>query len=228
MSERGKFVVLEGIDGSGKGTQVEWLERRLKIMGKRVKVFDFPRYEESMAGALVGRMLTGEFGDPANISPYLSCLPYVCDEVRDSDQIREWTENGGLALSNRYFTSNVHQIGKQPEGEARDKFRDWLWKFGYEEMGIKKPDLVVALLVDIPICRINIEKKAARKYTNGQGADLVERDVNYQIEAAKEYRRTVEVDSSWVAINCCLEGKLMPEQEVHELVFNEIQRRKIV
>lgn len=222
----GKFIVLDGIDGAGKGTQTELLRKRLTGEGISLRVFDFPRYEESMAGALVGKMLKGDFGNPADISPYLTCLPYICDQINGSREIREWTEGGGLALSNRYFTSNVHQIGKIKEGLARDEYRNWLWKFGYEEMGILRPDLVVILLVDLPICRENVEKKAVRNYVGGQGADVVERDVNYQMEAAKEFRRMVAENGEWwAAIECCREGQLMSPEEIGELVYGEINRR---
>ncbi|HEX8923163.1 MAG TPA: hypothetical protein VF828_00330 [Patescibacteria group bacterium] len=226
-TKEGPLIVIEGIDGAGKGTQTGLMEKRLAAAGQKVKVFDFPRYEESMAGKLVGRMLMGDFGDPSKISPYLTCLPYVCDETTGSREITKWVKKGGVALSNRYVTSNVHQIGKM-EPDKRVEFRYWFWDFAYKEMGIRKPDMVAVLLVDIPICRDNIEKKAARNYTGGQQADLVERDVQYQINAAEEYQRMAAMDPSWVVFDCCENGHMLPPEQINDMVFEQINRRKVL
>jgi len=226
---KGKFIVLEGIDGSGKGTQTELLVERLKKENKEVVVNDYPRYETSFWGGHVGRMLSKEFGNPMEISPYLTVLPYMLDESDGSKKIIEPAlEDGKIVVSNRYFTSNVHQIAKKPV-EEREIYANWLWDTGYNQMEITRPDLVLVLLVDPEICRENVLKKAERNYTKGQKLDAPEEDFNHQMEAAKEYRKMAQKEpNTWVLIDCCREGKLMSKEEIREIIWNEIKKRGII
>jgi len=125
------FVVVEGPDGTGKSVQAALLEKRMKLEGFKVLVGDFPRYEGSAWGKLVGRFLRGEFGKLGEVSPYLAVLPYMLDEYTWSRDIaRPFVKRGGKIVLNRYFTSNVHQIAKLTGKKQRD-FKDWLWKSGY-------------------------------------------------------------------------------------------------
>lgn len=143
MKKRGKFIVLEGIDGSGKDTQFRLLQKRFKKEGYRFLLADFPRYYDSRWGELVGHFLAGEFGSLKGVSPYLAALPYMLDEYTWTRDIGiPWIEKGGLIISNRYFTSNVHQIAKL-KTSSQKKYRDWLWTAGYKDLGILKPDLVI-------------------------------------------------------------------------------------
>jgi dTMP kinase len=226
---KGKFIVIEGIDGAGKGTQTELLVERLKKENREVVVDDYPHYETSFWGKHVGRMLSKEFGNPMEISSYLTVLPYILDEADGSKKIIEPAlEKGKMVISNRYFTSNVHQIAKRPENE-RETYADWLWEAGYNQMGIKKPDLVLVLLVDPPICRENILKKIERNYTRGQAMDAAEEDFNHQMESAKEYKKMANKEPNlWVLIDCCWNGKLLPKEEIHNIIFDEIKKRRFL
>lgn len=227
--KKGKLIVIEGIDGSGKGTQTELLVNRLKKEGIEVVVDDYPHYETSFWGGHVGRMLSKEFGDPMIVSPYLTVLPYILDEADGSKRIiRPAIRAGKTVISNRYFTSNVHQIAKM-QIEERQKYSDWLWNAGYSEMKITRPDLVLVLLVDPPICRENVLKKAERKYTKGQMMDAAEEDFNHQMEAAKEYEKMVENDPKrWCLVNCCQNGKLLPMETIHEMIMEIIRKKRLI
>ncbi|MDD2224942.1 MAG: deoxynucleoside kinase [Candidatus Shapirobacteria bacterium] len=226
---KGKFIVIEGIDGAGKGTQTELLVERLKKENREVVVDDYPHYETSFWGKHVGRMLSKEFGNPMEISSYLTVLPYILDEADGSKKIIEPAlEKGMIVISNRYFTSNVHQIAKRPEND-REIYANWLWEAGYNQMGIKKPDLVLVLLVDPPICRENILKKIERNYTKGQAMDAAEEDFNHQMESAKEYKKMADKEPDlWVLIDCCRDGKLLPKEEIHNIIFEEINKRRFL
>ena len=174
-------------------------------------------------------MLAKEWGNPMEVSPYLTVLPYMLDEADGSRKIIEPALAGGkIVVSNRFFTSNVHQIAKMPESD-REEFAKWLWQAGYEEMGITRPDVVVVLLVDPLICREHIRKKAERKYTKGRVMDAAEEDFKHQMESAKEYRKMAERQPGrWTLVECCQNGEMLPPLEVHELVWQEIKRRRII
>jgi dTMP kinase len=226
---KGKFIVIEGIDGSGKGTQTELLVNRLKKEGIDLVTDDYPHYDTGFWGKQVGRLLTGEFGELFTISPYLAVLPYMLDEADGSKKIiGPALEKGKIVVSNRYFTSNVHQIAKQPEDE-REKYTDWLWEAGYHQMGIIKPDLVLVMSVAPEICRENILKKAKRNYTGQEAMDQAESNFNHQMETAKEYTKMAEKEPDrWIIIDCCRDEKLLPMEEINEIIWNELKRRKII
>jgi dTMP kinase len=228
-NNRGKFIVIEGIDGAGKSTQTDLLVEKLKDKKYKVVTDDYPHYETGFWGRHVGRMLTKEFGNPMDISPYLTVLPYMLDEASGSREIIEPAlNNGKMVVSNRYFTSNVHQIAKMPK-EKRKEFSEWLWSAGYDQMKIIRPDLVLVLLVDPHICRENIFKKAERKYAKGQAMDAAEEDFNHQMESTKEYRKMIKNDKTWVEVNCCdKKGNLLKPEEINKKVIEILKREGII
>ena len=147
---RGKLIVLEGIDGSGKATQAELLERALRREGHRVMRISFPDYE-SDSSALVRMYLAGDFGsDPDAVNPYAASLFYAVD--RFASYRMKWKrfyEAGGIVIADRYTTSNmVHQMTKIARQEEREAFLNWLEKTEYEELELPRPDQV--FLLDMP------------------------------------------------------------------------------
>src|SRR3989304_7742121 len=159
-NKKGKFIVIEGVDGCGKTTQFELLSKRLKKIGKKVATIDFPRYYDSIWGEMVGNFLKGEYGNFDDTSPHLVVLLYMVDEYTwGRDFGRKILTSGKIVLSNRYFTSNTHRIAKLKGGE-REKFRKWLWTTGYDQLGILKPDLVLFLDVKAEVAfSLNKTKK---------------------------------------------------------------------
>ena len=228
-NKKGKFIVIEGIDGSGKGTQIELLIEKLKSEKIDFVCDDYPRYGVSFWGDQVGRMLTGEFGKLFSISPYLAVLPYMLDEADGSAKtIRPALEAGKIVVSNRYFTSNVHQIAKQPK-RKRAEYSDWLWDAGYNQMNIARPDIVIVLLVSPSICRENVYKKAERKYAKGQALDQAEESFHHQMEAAKEYKLMSKKEpETWKLIECCRNGKLMPKEEIAALIWQTLKENRML
>lgn len=226
---KGKFIVFEGIDGSGKGTQTELLVERLKKEKKEVVVDDYPRYETSFWGKHVGRLLTGEFGELFSISPYLAVLPYMLDEADGSQKtIKPALELGKIVVSNRYFTANVHQIAKRPKGD-REIYADWLWDAGYNQVGIVKPDLVLVLMVDPEICRENIQRKTQRNYVGGKTMDQAEANFNHQMETEKEYKKMAKKEPKiWILVDCCQDGKLLSKEEIHKIIWRKINKLNII
>ena len=149
MATKGKLIVIEGLDGSGKATQAKRLVEQLQAQGKQVRKVSFPAYE-SDSSALVKMYLAGQFGkDPSDVNAYAASTFYAVD--RFASYKTEWGrfyEDGGIVVADRYTTSNaVHQCSKLPE-EEWDSFLEWLFAFEYQLMGIPAPDAVVYLRVD--------------------------------------------------------------------------------
>ena len=148
-NRRGRLIVIEGLDGSGKATQAKLLAETLAKQGKAVREVSFPDYE-SDSSALVKMYLAGQFGkDPSDVNAYAASSFYAVD--RYASFKRDWGKfynEGGIVIADRYTTSNaVHQCSKLPE-EAWDGFLDWLFHFEYDLLGILKSAFVPRIFID--------------------------------------------------------------------------------
>lgn len=221
---RGKFIVTEGIDGSGKATQTKLLKERLEKEGYKILIGDFPRYYDSEWGKLVARFLRGEFGKLKEVNPYLAILPFMIDQYTWSrDVASRYLDKGGIIISNRYFSSNVHNIAKL-YGRARSKFRDWIWKMGYENLEIIRPDLILFLDVPPQISRkLNLNKED-REYLKKKKRDIHEKDQRHQKSAYNEYLRHVKLYDYWKRIPCCQHGKISSPERIHQRVWGSVSK----
>lgn len=174
---KGKLIVLEGIDGSGKSSQYRRLCARMEKDKIAYNHIVFPRYDKE-SSALIRMYLNGEFGDkPGDVNPYAASAFYAVD--RFASFRTDWGEkyeNGGLILSDRYTTSNaVHQGSKLPDSEL-EYFFSWLSDLEYVKMGLPKPDLVIYLDVDLDTSLSRMRRREERGLSS---ADIHEKDNSY-------------------------------------------------
>ena len=161
MPARGKFIVLEGIDGSGKRTQMEMLARALRIEEYRMSRVSFPRYE-GFFGKMAAQFLNGEFGPLEAVDPHFSALLYAGDRLESKPELEAALAEGKAVLADRYVGSNLaHQGARIPPGK-RDEFLKWLKQLEYEVYGLPAEDLVVYLHVPPKEAQRLVGKKAAR------------------------------------------------------------------
>ena len=174
---KGKLIVLEGIDGSGKSTQYRRLCQRMENDKIDYNHIVFPRYDKE-SSALLRLYLGGAFGtDPGDVNAYTASTFYAVDRFASyRDDWGRIYENGGLILSDRYTTSNaVHQGCKLPDDELPDFF-NWLADLEYVKMGLPRPDLVIYLDVDIETATRRMRRREAKNNTQ---ADIHEKDTAY-------------------------------------------------
>lgn len=220
---QGKLIVLEGADGSGKGTQARLLAKAIEEYAP-ASFFEFPRYKKSAFGRLIGRCLAGEFGNFVELSPYLSSLPYILDRARAKYLLLESLKEG-YVICDRYTTSNIaHQAAKLPEAERRD-FIDFIERGEYEELGLPVPDLVIYFAVPVEISADLVSKKSLRAYLDGEGQkDQHEADHVYQQKVAEMYLWLARHNNNWRLINCVERGKLLSREEIHLKVMKVIKK----
>lgn len=174
---KGKLIVLEGIDGSGKSSQYRRLCARMENDGIDYNHIVFPRYDKE-SSSLIRMYLRGEFGEkPSDVSAYAASTFYAVD--RYASYCSDWGkiyENGGLIISDRYTTSNAVHQGSKLDNDELPEFFDWLADLEYVKMGLPKPDLVIYLDVDI---ETSLRRMAKRQETTSTTADIHEKDVAY-------------------------------------------------
>ena len=222
--QKGKFIVIDGTDGSGKTTQTNLLISRLKKAKHQVETADFPQYGKKSAG-LVEEYLNGKYGEAKQVGPYRASIFYACDRYDASFKIRKWLEQGKIVVSNRYVTANMgHQGGKIKDQEKRKEYFDWLYEFEYNFFKIPKPDLNIILHIDAVIAQKLVDSKEERAYLNGAKRDIHEDDIKHLQDAEKVYLEIASSFPNFALIECVKDGKIMTREKISDLVWDEINK----
>jgi len=214
------LLVFDGIDGSGKATQIDELVERLENdCHTNIRTTDFPRYDK-WSSVLVKAYLTKKFGK--NVNPYISSIFYAIDRFAASFQMHSWLGQGELIISNRYVTaSKGHLAGKIKDKKKRIKFLRWLDWLEYGLFDIPKEDINILLNVSAERSQHLVDQKGERDYVRGKARDLHEEDLNHLIYAATSYKQ-VAADEGWITIDCMKKGELLAPKRIHELVYEAI------
>ena len=153
--KKGKIIVIEGTDCSGKETQSKLLEQRLNEEGKKCKRFSFPNYD-SATGKIVGGCYLGKpeisesfFTEGAiNVDPHVACLYYAADRKYHSPEIEKYLKKGYYVILDRYTSSNqAHQGSKIQDADERFDMFQWIDKLEYWLLKLPKPDITIFLHV---------------------------------------------------------------------------------
>jgi len=222
---KGVFVVLDGPDGSGKTTQVALLADRLKRMGKKVAIVDFPQYDKSFFGAMVGQYLKGEYGDVFKISPYLSSLLYALDRWSAAEQIRKLLKAGTIVLANRFTSSNIiHQAAKFTTEKERTEYNAWISQVEFKELHVPKPNRVVFLDVPPNISWGLIERRNRKNHPQGSKRDKHESSRSHLRKAYESARKYASRHPDWMVVSCARGKRLFSPEEIHERVYTSLRR----
>jgi dTMP kinase len=224
MAARGKLIALEGIDGSGKRTQLELLASELDARGLATFRISFPRYE-SLFGKLVGRYLNGEFGALGAVDPHLSALLYAGDRLEVKPEIDAALSAGKIVLADRYIGSNMAHQSERVAPEQREEFFAWLKRLEYGLYGLPVEDLVIYLRVPVTEAHRMVGMKSARAYTSLKH-DIQEADMKHLEKTAIIYDR-LATEANWARIDCIdtVSGALYSQQEIHRAVLQAVETR---
>jgi dTMP kinase len=199
MPSRGKLIAFEGIDGSGKRTQLEMLARAFQVRGIPVARISFPRYD-GFFGQMVGRFLNGEFGSLETVDPHFSALLYAGDRLEAKPEIESALAQGRIVLADRYVGSNLAHQGARVGKTRRREFLKWLERLEYDMYDLPREDRVVYLRMPATQAQRLVTKKAAREYTRKR-RDLQESNLAHLKAASEVYDRLSE-QPRWVRIEC--------------------------
>lgn len=221
---KGKLIVIEGGDGSGKKVQTDTLFTRLVQEGYNVRKISFPNYG-SESSSLIKMYLRGDFGNsPEDVSAYIASTFFAVD--RYASYKTDWQKfyaDGGIVLADRYTTSNmVHQTSKIHDEAQRNKFLDWLWAFEFEMFGLPIPDCVVFLDMPPEYSRKLIENRK-NKITGEEEKDIHEKSQQHLIDA---YYGACEVARkyNWSKINCVSQGKIRSIKDIHRELYEIVNK----
>jgi dTMP kinase len=222
MTARGKFIAIEGIDGSGKRTQLDLLVGTLESRGMQCARFSFPRYESSF-GKLVAQYLNGEFGPLSAVDAHLSALLYAGDRFEAKQELEAALQSGKTLLADRYIASNLAHQTARTVPERQQEFLQWLKNLEYRLYGLPTEDLVIYLRLPLSEAHRLVGLKKAREYTTLQ-RDLQEADQKHLEQAALVYELLAK-EPNWVTIDCAAGGALLSPDAIHSAVINAVGTR---
>ena len=199
------FIVLEGLDGAGKSTQIRMLRQLFADRGVESEYVHFPRFDSPVYGQLIARFLRGEFGGVQEVDPYLVALIFAGDRADAAPQIRQWLAEGKAVVLDRYVYSNVgFQCAKLPAGEERDRLADWIVNLEFGHNALPRPDL--SLFLDVPFTFTErklseVREGDDRDYLQG-GQDIHEASLQLQQDVRSVYLASAAKDPSLRVVDC--------------------------
>lgn len=199
------FIVLEGLDGAGKSTQIKLLRELFASRGIESEYVHFPRFDSPVFGELIARFLRGELGSVESVDPYIVALLFAGDRADMAPQIRAWQAEGKVVIVDRYVYSNIgYQCAKLATKEQRAKLKQWILDTEYGYYNIPRPDL--SLFLDVPFsftAKSLTEQRSGddRAYLNGE-KDIHESSLDLQQMVRNVYLEAAKSDDALQVINC--------------------------
>lgn len=212
------LIVIEGLDGAGKSTQVKMMREYLEERCTRLEYIHFPRYDAPVYGGLIGKFLRGGFGEIDKVHPQLVALLFAEDRHGAAEEIKRVLASGGTVLLDRYVYSNIaYQCAKMPDDKSAEELREWIFNTEYGDFNLPRPDLNIFLDVPIGFVEESLSRQRAgddRGYLQG-AQDIHEADIEFQMRVRAMYRRQASLDDSFVVVDCSGEdGRMLPPDDI--------------
>jgi dTMP kinase len=226
--KKGKMIVIEGGDGSGKGTQTEMLIEYFTNNTIPYAHLEFPNYD-SFFGKLIAKFLRGELGTLEEVSPYFASLPFALDRNATKEVTQKHLEEGKIVVVNRYVSSNMaHQGSKFSDPTKRDEFLKWLEELEYSVHNIPKPDLQIFLFMPWEQAKELTKYKGERNYLQGNAQDIQEADDNHRLKTEEMYELLAKQNDSWRTINCVENGTILSKDMIHSKIIELLKNEHII
>lgn len=221
------FIVLEGLDGAGKSTQIKLLRQMIEATGRECEYLHFPRFDAPIYGEMIARFLRGELGSVEQVNPYLVALLYAGDRADAARMINGWLAEGKCVIVDRYVYSNIgYQCAKVATEEERKTLREWILRTEYEEFGIPRP--TVSLFLDVPFgfteAKLTAQREGDdRNYLAG-GVDIHEKSLDLQRRVREVYLEAASADGELQVVDCSTaEGEMASPEVIFERVAEKVR-----
>ncbi len=222
------LIVLEGLDGAGKSTQVKKLREYLEKVTPSLEYIHFPRYGAPVYGDLISRFLRGDFGTNETVHPQLVALLFAEDRHGAGPGIRKALEEGKTVLLDRYVYSNIaYQCAKLHDVTERKNLRDWILTTEYGPFNLPRPDINIFLDVPIDFVKENLashREGADRAYLEGT-QDIHEASISFQKDVREMYLAETVSDPHFIRVDCSdKNGRMLPPGDIFQKVKDIISR----
>lgn len=225
--KKGKLIVIDGTDGSGKATQTNLLIKHLRADGHRVEVVDFPDYKLNFFGKFIGHCLSEQYYNFVKIHPKIASVLYAADRFESKEKIEKWLKEGNIVIANRYASANqIHQGGKIVNSKKREGFIKWLSEMEYEVFKIPKPDAVIYLSLPLQavLKLIHIRNTTGSRSYLGNKKDVHEKSKKFLANSIKSAEWLAKKEKNWVKINCFKGGKINTRENIHKEIYEKVKK----
>jgi dTMP kinase len=227
-----KLLVIEGLDGSGKSTQIKLLTEYLTGKDYHCEYLHFPRTDAPYFGELIARFLRGEFGTLETVDPYLVAMLYAGDRKDASCIIRKWLNDGKVVILDRYTYSNIaYQCAKMNDTVKKKDLMSWIFSLEFDHFEIPRPDINIFL--DVPFTFTEKKLKSPRSgddrtYLNGT-ADIHESSLDFQKKVRDIYLEVAGWDNRLAVIDCTdkNKGSILPQGDIFRMIIGLLEKRKL-
>lgn len=213
--KQGLLIVFEGIDGSGKTTQINLLSQYLKEKDADFEVISFPQYGKNEYAKKIFNYLSGKLGKLAEVDPYAIAKLYAADRKTDRDKIKNWLKSGKLVIANRYVSSSKAHLGANMPDDQREKFIKWIDNLEYGQNSMPREDLTILLNVNPQIAQKNV----------GQKHDIHEESLRHLEKASRIYLDLVKKEPNWYVVDCMEGGIMREKQDIHREIIKILRIR---
>ncbi len=217
------FFVIEGLDGSGKSTQLELLRQYLRKHKQPFQDIHFPKLNQGYFGNMIAQYLRGEFGGLNEVHPQLVALLFAADRHEHAQTLKNWLNDGQILIADRYVNSNIaFQCAKLMDEAEKTALKEWILNIEYNYYKIPRPK--VSLYLDVPFKAVekSLTKEregADRDYLNGK-KDIHEADLSFQEKVRREYLKMVENQEDFHLIKCTDDrGEFLPPDKIHHKIL---------
>jgi len=226
-----KFIVIEGLDGSGKSTQLNLLKNYFSKSGISFKYLHFPRTNKRYFGELIAMFLRGDFGNLNQVNPYLVAMLYAGDRHDTKESIQNWLKDHYVIVDRYVYSNLAFQCAKIDKHKKRLELRNWILDLEFDYFKIPKPDISLFLDVPFDFTRKKLTQTRAgddRDYLQGK-TDIHEDSISFQEMVRAEYLELLNDQDKFFAINCISEkGTMLPENEIFNNILVKLNEHKIV
>ncbi len=225
---KGKLIVIDGTDGSGKATQVDLLMKHLRKEGHTVKIVDFPEYYKNFFGEFIGHCLSEQYYNFLNVHPKIASVLYAADRWESKTEMEDWLKKGYIVIANRYVSANqIHQGGKTRDAKRRNDFMKWLDQMEYEVFGIPRPDLTLYLSLPIKIVLELLKKRESSQMKRAylkKGKDVHEADEKFLINSRKSALKLEKEVKNFIKIECADKKDILSREDIHKMVYEKVKK----
>lgn len=226
-NNKGKLIVIDGTDGSGKATQVALLMKRLKKEKYIIKTVDFPEYYKNFFGKFIGHCLSEQYYNWIHVHPKIASVMYAADRWESKNEMESWLKKGYIVIANRYVSANqIHQGGKIKSAKKRNDFMKWLDEMEYKVFKIPRPNLTLylSLPIDITLKLLkNRDHEIKRKYLKKK-KDVHEADVDFLINSRKSALKLAKEVPNFIKIECSDKSGILSREQIHEMVYEKVKK----
>lgn len=227
-----KLIVIEGLDGAGKSTQIGMLNNWFAARGIECRYIHFPRTDAPWFGELIARFLRGDFGNLSQVDPYLVAMLYAGDRKEAAPVIKSWLEKKYHVILDRYTYSNIaYQCAKISSPVEADKLRNWILQLEFEHFAIPRPDINIFLDVPFRFTEEKLKNQRTgkdRSYLNGQN-DIHESSLDFQRKVHDVYLKVAATDKSLQVINCqSADNEMLAAEDIFKIIISKLKEKKIL